>query len=353
MGKPSEKMSKVPSPRVNQACPRCGQVIKKSLYGRLSTPEYYYCEACKAGFKIQEIPPAKDEADALKIMERVCLEQEPHYEIQKGRIIKLSLELGRLIRLPEEIGNFTELEDLELLRNNLVILPKSVLKLHSLKSLDLDTNRFVEVPEEIFEFSDLEYLNLNHNYISQLPSKIQNLTKLKGLQIRGNRLKELPEEICNLPDLTYLFLTRNPLRRLPSNFGNLKHLQALNLRKTYLATFPASFANLESLELLRLSWFPAGDVIPLLRLPALKYLWIDRFEVRGEHGQHWYEISSEKQAQMDRSDSIIRELEQKGVKVKSHRVSDTPVTRWSWREYLSQKRPTAEEMEKARREKGV
>ncbi len=346
-------MRKVAPPRVNQPCPRCGRATKKSLYSRLSTPEYFSCESCNRRFKIQEIPPAKEEADALKVMERVCLEQEPNYEIRAGRVTGLSLELGRLMRLPEKIGNFTALEHLNLMRNNLFILPQIVQKLQSLKSLDLDTNRFIEVPEEVFELPNLEYLNLNHNYISQLPSKIQNLTKLKGLQIRGNRLKELPEEICNLPCLNYLFLTRNPLHQLPSNFGNLKNLQALNLRKTYLEDFPASFERLESLEFLRLSYFPNSDVTPLLRLPALKCLWIDHYEEDGDYGQHEYEISGEEQAEIDRTDSIIHALKQNGVKIKRHRVSDTPVTDWSWREYLSQTRPTPEEIEKARQEKGV
>ena len=91
------------------------------------------------------------------------------------------------------------------------------------------------------------YLNLEKNNLRFLPKSIKRLTSLKKLDLRGNFLISLPKSIGNLTSLKYLNLNGNNLRDLPESIGNLTSLKELNLSDNYLMTIPKSIEKLEKL----------------------------------------------------------------------------------------------------------
>ena len=76
---------------------------------------------------------------------------------------------------------------------------------------------------------NLEELDLTRARLRVLPAEIGTLTKLKRLYLGKNALKKLPEEIGNLKELEILDLTGNLLDEIPSQVMNLPRLKELGL----------------------------------------------------------------------------------------------------------------------------
>ncbi|KAG1675355.1 Protein flightless-1 [Nymphon striatum] len=189
----------------------------------------------------------------------------------------LKLNKTNLDWIPEELYNLQKLEDLSLLRNNLVTVHGEITTLPCLRSLNLRHNKINNngLPDDIFGLEDLTVLdvshnelefvpptlekakgllvlNLSHNKIETIPGAIfVNLTDLLTLNLGDNRLETLPPQMRRLVNLQTLVLNNNPLghnqlRQLPS----LNSLETLHMRNTQrtLANTPSSFEALINLS---------------------------------------------------------------------------------------------------------
>ncbi len=166
---------------------------------------------------------------------------------------KLNLSCKNLTELPKELLNLTQLKSLDLSENPLKELPDSIGKLIQLSSLVLSGNQLKELPEAIGNLNQLQSLDLSKNHLTKLPESIGNLNQLPELDLSGQQLTKLPESIGKLTQLRSLNLSRNRLTKLPESIGNLSQLDSLNFNENLLIKLPESIGNLTQLPELDLS----------------------------------------------------------------------------------------------------
>ena len=133
----------------------------------------------------------------------------------------------------------------------LTVVPREVLQLHTLHTLNLMGNALVSLPTEIGELAQLQILGLKDNYLTALPDSIGNLIKLVALYVTNNKLTHLPASIGRLVNL----------RKFQASFNALQAL-------------PVEMAHMRSLELFRAAGNPDLHSIPpaLAMAPALTWL---------------------------------------------------------------------------------
>lgn len=142
-----------------------------------------------------------------------------------------------------------------ILRNNLITdndLPKDMIGMKSLRTLNLSGNRLSCLPPQLLDISSLRNLYLGANNIKEVTSSINRLRRLRLLYLGGNKLTTLPTEIGELPFLQVLLLSDNKLKNLPLSLCNLSRLQCLHLHHNKLTTLPHGLIQLKSLSELSL-----------------------------------------------------------------------------------------------------
>ena len=145
------------------------------------------------------------------------------------------------------------------LRNNLITdndLPKDMIEMRNLQTLNLSGNRLTCVPPQLLDLSSLRNLFLGANNIKKVTTSITRLRRLKLLYLGGNDLNSLPNEIGELPYMQTLLLSDNKLTNLPLSICNLSRLQCLHLHKNMLTTLPHGLIQLKSLSELSLRGNP-------------------------------------------------------------------------------------------------
>lgn len=141
------------------------------------------------------------------------------------------------------------------LRNNQITdndLPKDMIGLKSLRTLNLSGNRLTCLPPQVLDIVSLRNLFLGANQIKQVDSGIKRLKRLRLLYLGGNQLEYLPREIGELPYMQVLLLSDNKLKKLPCSLCNLSRLQCLHLHKNCLTTLPNDLIHIRSLSELSL-----------------------------------------------------------------------------------------------------
>lgn len=105
-------------------------------------------------------------------------------------------------------------------------------------------------PKCILKLTNVDELDLSRNQIQKLPDNIGNFLSLRWLDLHSNKLESVPESIGNLVGLTHLNLSNNRLMSagLPSTLGLLTGLKSLNLGMNQLDTLPTTMVALESLQ---------------------------------------------------------------------------------------------------------
>jgi hypothetical protein len=126
----------------------------------------------------------------------------------------------------EQIYN---LKKLELVNNQITIIPKEIGILINLEFLDLSNNRITVIPKEVGNLINLKELNLVNNQIRMIAFAIENLINLQVLDLHRNQITSIPKEIGNLRNLETLDLSSNQIRFMPEEIGNLINLKILYL----------------------------------------------------------------------------------------------------------------------------
>ena len=121
-----------------------------------------------------------------------------HKEDVEGLVLKK----GKLKEIPmDKLVLFPNLQYLDLSKNKIDSIPKSIDKLDRLVVLDLSVNKIVRPPEELYNLTQLQCLKLGRNRIDYVSFNIQNLQELIYLDLWSNEFIHLPEEIKNLKEL--------------------------------------------------------------------------------------------------------------------------------------------------------
>uniref|UniRef100_A0A668VZR9 Uncharacterized protein n=1 Tax=Oreochromis aureus TaxID=47969 RepID=A0A668VZR9_OREAU len=103
--------------------------------------------------------------------------------------------------------------------------------------------------QEICNLENLQTLYINHNYVRSIPEGIfPHLRNLKFLKLSTNRLARLPSDINQCTSLTYLDLSKNCLQNIEPLVG-LPKLRELLVEKNQLTELPSQLFQKGSCEL--------------------------------------------------------------------------------------------------------
>jgi hypothetical protein len=147
---------------------------------------------------------------------------------QMTNLTRLDVANNSLTELPVEISNLRGLKHLNLEINLLSELPISFGQLEC-EVLNLSCNKFTVCPSCLVDMKHLRQLSMNYNEIGCLPGGLHKLKKLEILHASKNRISILPDSIVDISTLQSLWLDSNQLSALPPNFHRLTRLVELKL----------------------------------------------------------------------------------------------------------------------------
>lgn len=179
--------------------------------------------------------------------------------VQNARVTKLSLPANNLAGTIRSLGNLSDLNYLDLSKNQLdSIIPSSLGSLSKLTALRLDSNKLRgPIPSALGNLSNLVELQLQQNLLTDsIPISIRSLYNLQILYLSSNQLiGNIPSSFDSLSNLIQLKADHNRLTgNIPSSLGNLNKLTILYLdNNQFTGTIPSSFVYLPSLYELQLN----------------------------------------------------------------------------------------------------
>jgi len=165
---------------------------------------------------------------------------------------RLDLRDIGLTEVPEAIASLTQLQTLNLSKNQLTALPEAIASLTQLQELHLYGNQLTALPEAIASLTQLRSLHLSYNKWTAVPEAIASLTQLESIDLSGNKLTAVPEAIAALTQLESIDLSYNKLTAVPEAIAALTQLESLNLSGNKLTAVPEAIAALTQLQTLDL-----------------------------------------------------------------------------------------------------
>jgi len=189
----------------------------------------------------------------LKLANNV-LSEVPELLSSLCNLVNLDLSNNNITKVSESLATLSSLTHLQLRNNQLDEngLPKDMIGMRSLRTLNLSGNRLTCVPQQLFDLTSLRNLFLGANQITEIHPNINRLRRLRLLYLGGNLLETLPPEIGDLQFMQVLLLSDNRLVRLPDTVRNLRRLQCLHLHMNRLTTLPNGLIYIRSLSELSL-----------------------------------------------------------------------------------------------------
>ncbi|NER81647.1 MAG: TIR domain-containing protein [Leptolyngbya sp. SIO1D8] len=154
--------------------------------------------------------------------------------------------------MSKELKNLTNLNLLDLSKNQLVEAPKELGKLTNLEEINLSENQLESLPKEWGKLKNLTRLYLHQNQLTTIPKELGNLSNLRQLDISKNRLTSVPKELGQLTNLMDLYLAENQLNSVPKELGKINRLRALCLTDNKLTSAPKELSQLTNLTKLYL-----------------------------------------------------------------------------------------------------
>lgn len=110
----------------------------------------------------------------------------------------------------KRIRYFTNLQKLDLAKNNLTQMPSEIVSLAKLQSLSLADNHLTSLPSEIDTLTALESLDVSNNNLQDLPDSLGNM-KLSTIDLSDNEITEFPPGLITSPYLQDIDLSLNPV----------------------------------------------------------------------------------------------------------------------------------------------
>ena len=126
-------------------------------------------------------------------------------------IIVLDLTYSKLDTLTKDIAKFKNLEELNLLANNITVIPDELWELTKLKKLNLGWNKIDSISPKVGHLQNLEELNLAKNSLTKLPATIGELKKLTKINISWNKIRFIPSQLLSSTSLKEFLLYDNPI----------------------------------------------------------------------------------------------------------------------------------------------
>jgi len=183
---------------------------------------------------------------------------------------KLDVYGTGLESMPRGMEHFAKLETLVCGWNRLQTLPEALLELPCLTNLDIwGGSQLESCPPWLGRLEPLTSLDLHANELTSVPESIGSLQNLLTLKLSVNKLHELPTEIGGLARLEHLDAHGNMLTTLPGSIGQLASLRSLLLKANSIESLPEEIGSLHNLiecDLTqnRLRLLPAGIALPRL-----------------------------------------------------------------------------------------
>ena len=119
--------------------------------------------------------------------------------------------------------------------------------------LELNRNKLTVFSKHLCSLTNLEYLDLAKNQIMTIPSCISAMVSLHVLILSDNKFESFPKELCSLKNLRVLDISENKLQKIPLEISKLKRIQKLNLSNNIFTNFPVELCQLQTLEELNIS----------------------------------------------------------------------------------------------------
>ncbi len=133
--------------------------------------------------------------------------------------------------LKEASRHPNEVEGLVLKKQKLKELPlEKLLKFPNLVYLDVSKNKLDSIPKSIDKLNKLQVLDLSANNIVRPPETLYNLTELKFLKLGRNKIDYVSHNVSKLKELLLLDLWSNDFIRMPEEIKQLKNLRKLDVR---------------------------------------------------------------------------------------------------------------------------
>jgi Leucine-rich repeat (LRR) protein len=210
-------------------------------------------------------------------------------------LTSLSLSGHSLKDLPDDFAQLTELEKLDLSKNEFKSLGP-VGNLCKLKELSLKLNQFSTFPSGLLKFQNLEKVDLSFNNIKQVkfeadivtqilaPKKPNQLPPVKFVNMSYNELTKFPTKLLDFKGLTHLELSRNHFGDdIPPSIAKFQDcLKVLILDEIGMTRFPMEVIHLMFLEKLSISKNSIRElptVEKMLNLSSLKELYMNSCEL--------------------------------------------------------------------------
>lgn len=120
------------------------------------------------------------------------------------------------------------------------------------QALDLSRQRLKYLPRTLEQLPDLKYLVLNRNKLRDLPKWLSELTDLRAILADHNQFDVFPVVLLDMPLVTQISMGENYIPAIPLDIDKMASLKILELWGNVLARFPASLGDLPSLQALDL-----------------------------------------------------------------------------------------------------
>ncbi len=164
----------------------------------------YYYELDLLGMRVGDLPPISADFSHVGFLfmnDMGVASSELSFLAHFKQLRWLSLGFNHLSSLPPELGQMSELLQLHLPGNQIVMNAQAsglLARLTKLKFLNLSDNPLF-FPPHVGDMSQLEYLLLRHTDIDSWPRGLSGLQNLQRVDLRNNRISTIPESVYVAP----------------------------------------------------------------------------------------------------------------------------------------------------------